>query len=232
VADGQPDAAEPSAPEPSPDDPVVASRATRHDDDHRGKFWRELPILIVVALAIAIVVKTFLVQAFYIPSESMEPTLQRGDRVLVCRFCYRLSDIERGDVIVFADPDPAPHDRGPISSALRWLAEGVGVAQPEDEDFIKRVAGLPGDVLELRRGQLYVNGEPIDEPYLASEEDTRSYGPVTVPDGMLFVLGDNRLVSGDSRLEPEEGGVGLVPVDRVIGRAFVIVWPPGRWGGL
>lgn len=233
MADGQPDAAEPSAPEPSPDEPVVASRATRHDgDDHRGKFWRELPILIVVALAIAIVVKTFLVQAFYIPSESMEPTLQRGDRVLVCRFCYRLSDIERGDVIVFADPDPAPHDRGPISSALRWLAEGIGVAQPEDEDFIKRVAGLPGDVLELRRGQLYVNGEPIEEPYLATDEDTRSYGPVTVPDGMLFVLGDNRLVSGDSRLEREEGGVGLVPVDRVIGRAFVIVWPPGRWGGL
>jgi signal peptidase I len=231
VADGQPDAAARSGPEEPSDQPVVASRAARHEDRH-GKFWRELPILIVVALAIAIVVKTFLVQAFYIPSESMEPTLQRGDRVLVCRFCYRIGDIERGDVIVFADPDPAPHDRGPIGSALRWLAEGIGVAQPEDEDFIKRVAGLPGDVLEIRRGQLYVNGGRVDEPYLASDEDTRSYGPVTVPDGMLFVLGDNRLVSGDSRLEPEEGGVGLVPVDRVIGRAFVKVWPPGRWGGL
>lgn len=232
MADRQPDAAEPSAPEPSNDDRVVGSRASRHDGHERGKFWRELPILIVVALAIAIVVKTFLVQAFYIPSESMEPTLLRGDRVLVCRFCYRLGDIERGDVVVFADPDPQPHDRGPVASALRWLAEGIGVAQPEDEDFIKRVAGLPGEVLEIRRGQLYVNGEAVDEPYLASEEDTRSYGPVTVPDGMLFVLGDNRLVSGDSRLEPEEGGVGLVPIDRVIGRAFVIVWPPGRWGGL
>jgi len=234
VADRQPDAAEHTpAPDTSPD-AVVPSRASRHrgDDGGHGRFWRELPVLILVALAIAIVVKTFLVQAFYIPSESMEPTLLRGDRVLVCRFCYRIGDIERGDVIVFADPDPDPHDRGPVAGALRWLAEGVGVAQPEDEDFIKRVAGLPGDVLEIRRGQLYVNGEEIDEPYLASAEDTRSYGPVTVPDGMLFVLGDNRLVSGDSRLEPEEGGVGLVPVDRVIGKAFVIVWPPGRWGGL
>jgi len=234
VADRQPDAVDPAPiPDPGSDDPVVASRATRHaDDGHRGKFWRELPILILIALVIAIVVKTFLVQAFYIPSESMEPTLVRGDRVLVCRFCYRFGDIERGDVVVFADPDPAPHERGPVSGALRWLAEGIGVAQPEDEDFIKRVAGLPGDVVEIRRGQLYVNGEAIDEPYLAAEEDTRSYGPVTVPDGMLFVLGDNRLVSGDSRLEPEEGGVGFVPVDRVIGRAFVIVWPPGHWGGL
>lgn len=231
MADGQPDAAAPSGPEDPSDRPLVASRASRHDE-RRGKFWRELPILIVVALAIAIVVKTFLVQAFYIPSESMEPTLQRGDRVLVCRFCYRIGEIERGDVIVFADPDPDPHDRGPVGSALRWLAEGIGVAQPEDEDFIKRVAGLPGDVLEIRRGQLYVNGGRVDEPYLASDEDTRSYGPVTVPDGMLFVLGDNRLVSGDSRLEPEEGGVGLVPIDRVIGQAFVIVWPPGRRGGL
>lgn len=232
MADRQPDAADSSTPETSAGTPVQGSRAQRHDDDGHGKFWRELPVLIVVALAIAIVVKTFLVQAFYIPSESMEPTLRRGDRVLVCRFCYRFGDIERGDVVVFADPDPEPHDRGPVASALRWLAEGIGVAQPEDEDFIKRVAGLPGDTLEIRRGQLYVNGEAVDEPYLASDEDTRSYGPVTVPDGMLFVLGDNRLVSGDSRLQPEEGGVGLVPVDRVIGRAFVIVWPPGRWGGL
>ena len=106
------------------------------------------------------------------------------------------------------------------------------MAQPEDEDFIKRVAGLPGDVVEIRRGQLYVNAEEIDEPYLSSNEDTRSYGPLTVPDGMLFVLGDNRPVSCDSRLEPDEGGVGLVPVDRVIGKAFVKVWPPSRWGGL
>jgi signal peptidase I len=234
VADRQPHAAEPAHDDgDAPPRELVPSRARRHDDDgHHGKLWRELPFLILIALVIAIVVKTFLVQAFYIPSESMEPTLQRGDRVLVCRFCYRFGDVERGDVIVFADPDPAPHERGLVASVVRWLAEGIGVAQPEDEDFIKRVAGLPGDVLEIRRGQLYVNGAEVDEPYLSPDVDTRSYGPVTVPDGMLFVLGDNRLVSGDSRLTPDEGGVGLVPTDRVIGEAFVIVFPPGRWGGL
>ncbi len=92
--------------------------------------------------------------------------------------------------------------------------------------------GLPGDIVELRRGELFVNGEEVSEPYLDPRVDTRAYGPVTVPDGMLFVLGDNRLRSGDSRLTPEQGGVGFVPEDKVIGQAFVIVWPPSRWGGL
>ncbi|HEX6130443.1 MAG TPA: signal peptidase I [Actinomycetota bacterium] len=195
-------------------------------------FWRELPVLIVAALLIAILIKTFLVQAFYIPSPSMEPTLVRGDRVLVCRICTRLGGVSRGDVIVFADPDPAPHeDDWFVRDALRWLAEGIGVAQPEDEDFIKRVIGLPGDVVEIRRGAVFVNGEPLDEPYLHRRADTRSFGLRTVPDGMLFVMGDNRLVSGDSRFPPPTG-VGLVPEDRVIGVAFVRVWPPPRWGGI
>jgi signal peptidase I len=195
-------------------------------------FWRELPVLIVAALLIAILIKTFLVQAFYIPSPSMEPTLVRGDRVLVCRICTRLGGVSRGDVIVFADPDPAPHeDDGLVRDALRWLAEGIGVAQPEDEDFIKRVIGMPGDVVEIRRGAVFVDGERLDEPYLHRRADTRSFGPRTVPDGMLFVMGDNRLVSGDSRFPPPTG-VGLVPEDRVIGVAFVRVWPPSRWGGI
>ena len=199
--------------------------------DRSGKgFWRELPVLVAIALLIAILIKSFLIQAFYIPSPSMEPTLVRGDRVLVCRICVRLGDVSRGDVIVFADPDPEPHaDDGFVRDAFRWLAEGVGVAQPEDEDFIKRVIGLPGDVVEIRRGNVFVNGERLDEPYLDPANDTRSFAPRTIPDGMLFVMGDNRLVSGDSRFEPPTG-VGLVPEDRVIGVAFVRVWPPSRWG--
>ena len=200
-------------------------------DEHKRGFWREFPVLVVIALAIAILIKTFLIQAFYIPSESMEPTLEKGDRVLVCRVCTRLGDVHRGDVIVFADPNPAPGEgHGFLGGVLRWLAEGVGVAQPEDEDFIKRVVGLPGDVVEIKEGgQLYVNGDPISEPYLNSARDIRAYGPAKVPDGMLFVLGDNRLISGDSRYPPPTG-VGLVPEDRVIGKAFVIVWPVRRWG--
>jgi signal peptidase I len=208
--------------DPPPDD----APAERSDKS----FWRELPVLVAIALLIAILIKSFLIQAFYIPSPSMEPTLVRGDRVLVCRVCVRFGDVSRGDVIVFADPDPEPHaDDGFARDAFRWLAEGVGVAQPEDEDFIKRVVGLPGDVVEIRRGNVFVNAERLDEPYLDEREDTRSFAPRTIPDGMLFVMGDNRLVSGDSRFEPPTG-VGLVPEDRVIGVAFVRVWPPSRWG--
>lgn len=195
-------------------------------------FWQELPILVVAALALAILIKTFLVQAFFIPSTSMLPTLEVGDRVIVCRICVRLSEPDRGDIIVFEDPQPnGGPDRGLVGGALHWLGEGIGVARPDDDDFIKRVAGLPGDVIEIRRGRLFVNGERVQEPYLSEQRDTRSFGPVTVPAGDLFVLGDNRLVSGDSRFDPPTG-VGLVPIDRVVGTAFVIVWPPGRWGGV
>jgi signal peptidase I len=209
-----------------------ASSAEGHEGDRGRRTWRELPVLVLVALVVAIVIKSFFVQAFYIPSASMEPTLRQGDRVLVCRICYRLSDIGRGDVIVFSDPGPSPADSGAFGAFVRWLGEGIGLAQPQDEDFIKRVIGLPGDVVELRAGELVVNGQPVQEPYLDPRKDTRSFGPVTVPDGDLFVLGDNRLVSGDSRLTPEEGGVGMVPQGNVIGKAFVMVWPPSRWGGI
>jgi signal peptidase I len=162
----------------------------------------------------------------------MEPGLQVGDRILVCRICMAFSDPAYGDVVVFADPTPEDQpDRGIVGGALHWLGEGIGVAQPDFEDFIKRVAGLPGDVIEINRGALFRNGERIREPYLDPGRDTRSFGPVTVPDGMLFVLGDNRLVSGDSRFEPPNG-VGMVPLDRVIGEAFVVVWPVSRWGGI
>lgn len=196
------------------------------------RFWRELPILLVAALAIAIVIKTFLVQAFFIPSASMAPTLQRGDRILVCRICVRVGGVDRGDVIVFEDPAPeAAEEHGPIEAAARWLAEGVGFAQPENKDFVKRVVGLPGDVVELHDGELFVNGERVEEPYLHPRIDTTPYGPVTVPDGMLFVLGDNRTQSGDSRFPPPTG-VGLVPEDAVIGTAFAIVYPPVRWGSV
>ena len=215
-----------------PADDADPSLAEHPADEHAPRFWRELPILLILALAIAILLKTFLVQAFYIPSISMSPTLEKGDRILVCRICVRVGGIDRGDVIVFSDPHPDPGvDRGPIGAALHWLGEGIGVAQPENEDFIKRVVGLPGDVVELHDGELFVNGEQVQEPYLNPEIDTSPYPPTTVPDGMLFVLGDNRAHSGDSRFEPPVG-VGFVPEGAVIGKAFVIVFPPSRWGWL
>ena len=193
------------------------------DQEERRSFLRELPILFIVALAVAIVLKTFVVQAFFIPSSSMEPTLEPGDRVLVQKVVY---GPDRGDVIVFSDPQGRPGpDRGIIGGFVHWLSSTLGIERPEHEDFIKRVIGLPGETVELRDGRLFVDGVRIREPYLKGAVDTRDYGPVKVPEGALFVLGDNRLNSNDSRF-----GLGFVPVDSVVGRAFAIVWRPSRVG--
>jgi signal peptidase I len=193
------------------------------EQEERGSFLHELPILFIVALAVAIVLKTFVVQAFFIPSGSMEPTLEPGDRVLVQKVVY---GPDRGDVIVFSDPQGRPGpDRGIVGGFVHWLSSTLGIERPEHEDFIKRVIGLPGETVELRDGRLFVDGVRIHEPYLKGAVDTRDYGPVRVPEGALFVLGDNRLNSNDSRF-----GLGFVPVDKVVGRAFAIVWPPSRVG--
>ena len=196
----------------------------------RWRFVGSFPFLIIVALGVAILIKSFLVQAFFIPSPSMEPTLKEGDRVLVNKVSYRFGDVGRHDVIVFVNPeaDAAP-DRGVVGGALHWLGEGIGVAQPENEDYIKRVIGLGGETLEIRDETVLIDGAPVEEPYLTREAKScnRDYGPVTVPPDSLFVMGDNRCNSADSRY-----GLGFVPVDKVIGRAFVIIWPPSDIGGL
>jgi len=202
---------------------VTLSEPRPAEQEQRGSFLRELPILFIVALAVAIVLKTLVVQAFFIPSSSMEPTLEPGDRVLVQKVVY---GPDRGDVIVFSDPKGRPGpDRGIVGGFVHWLSSTLGIERPEHEDFIKRVIGLPGETVELRDGRLYVDGVRIHESYLKGAVDTRDYGPVRVAEGALFVLGDNRLNSNDSRF-----GLGLVPVDKVVGRAFAIVWPPSRVG--
>ena len=204
---------------PSSASPVLAS-------------MRELVPLVVAALALAVLIKSFLVQAFFIPSVSMEPTLLPGDRILVCRICTLFDDVTPGDVIVFSDPNPGPEtDRGVVGGFLHWLWEGIGVARPEHDDFIKRVVAVGGDTWEISDGGVFVNGSRIEEPYLATEPDTRDFGPEVVPDGMLFVLGDNRAHSGDSRFPPP-AGLGYVPEEDVIGEAFVIAWPLDRIGGI
>lgn len=237
MSDG-PDLAPPStAPATSPAPDAVPGEPAPIPDGPRPEPWfsglREFALLTIAALAIAIVLKTFVVQAFYIPSVSMFPTLHVGDRILVNRLAYRFGDIDRGDVIVFADPSPdASHDRGIVGGLVHFLAQGIGVVRPDDDDFIKRVIGLPGDVVEMRRGTVYVNGVPLEEPYVNQEDlSTADLPPTSVPDGMLFVMGDNRNHSGDSRYQPP-AGLGFVPVERVIGKAVVIVWPPSRIGGV
>jgi signal peptidase I len=188
------------------------------------------PFLVVLALLVAILIKSFLVQAFFIPSDSMVPTLHRGDRVLVNKLAYLGGHVGRTDVIVFANPNgPKEPERGPLSAFLHWLAEGLGVARPANEDYIKRVVGLPGETVEIKDHTVFVNGRPLAEPYLTEEARScnREFGPVTVPPRSLFVLGDNRCNSADSRF-----GLGSVPIDAVVGRAFLIIWPPGDVGGL
>jgi signal peptidase I len=203
-----------------------ASKNGKKDDRGPLSFLRELPVLLLVAFLLALLIKTFLVQAFYIPSESMEFTLDVGDRVLVNKVVYHFHPPRRGDVIVFEDPHPAPTEhRGAVSAFVHWLTEGLGVSTSPEKDFIKRVIAVPGDTLEINgQGDVYINGKKIGEPYVSPQnQDSRSYGPVTIPQDKLFVMGDNRANSNDSRL-----GLGLVPYDKVIGRAFVIIWPPSR----
>src|SRR4051812_24561982 len=201
----------------------------RHRGSSKGKgpfsFLKELPALIIIAFLLALLIKSFLVQAFYIPSGSMEPTLDIGDRVLVNKLAYKFNPPSRFDVIVFSDPTPGPAEhRGAISGFLHWVTEGLGFSAPPNEDFIKRVIGLPGDTVEERNGVIYVNGKPLKEPYVIPDptgseprfKDRRSIPPVKVEAGHLFVLGDNRANSNDSRYD-----LGQIPIDKVIGKAFI-----------
>jgi signal peptidase I len=183
----------------------------------------------VLAIVLALLIKTFLVQAFVIPSGSMEDTLKPGDRVLVNRLVERFHPPRRGEVIVLEDHNITDQiHRTAISSLLHWLTQGIGVTSgPKEEYKIKRVIGLPGETVEIDRCVVYIDGKPLAEPYVTPSRNRVEcqYGPVRVPKESLFVLGDNRDESGDSRF-----GLGMIPFDKVVGRAFVIMWPPSRWG--
>jgi signal peptidase I len=191
---------------------------------------RELVVLLVAAFLLALLIKTFLIQAFYIPSESMEPTLDVGDRVLVNKVVYHLHPPRRGDIIVFEDPHPAAEPaRNPVSAFLHWLTEGLGATTPREKDFIKRVVALPGETIEIRAGRVFIDGRQLDERYLPTPRPPMpDFGPELVPPNTLFVMGDNRGNSQDSR----SSALGVIPYSKVIGRAFVVIWPPSRIGWL
>ncbi|MEV7012323.1 signal peptidase I [Streptosporangium sp. NPDC051022] len=200
----------------------------------KGSFWRELPIMIVVALLLALLIKTFIVQAFYIPSGSMENTLQINDRVLVNKLVYHVRDIERGDIVVFAGVDSWKGEvdfeepTNPVSSFLRWTGTLFGLV-PGERDYIKRVIGVAGDKVKCcdAQGRITVNGVPLDEKGYLFPGNKPSDDPfeITVPAGRLWVMGDHRGASSDSRAHQGDPGGGAIPADQVIGRAFVIVWP-------
>src|SRR5689334_13088136 len=194
---------------------------------------REVVLVLVVALGLSLLIKTFLVQAFFIPSPSMESTLIRGDRVLVSKLTPGPFDLKRGDVVVFADPDNwlSPTERapeGPIREGIRSGLMFVGLLPADsDEHLIKRVIGLPGDKVVCcdAKGRVSVNGTALDEPYLYPG-DSPSDQPfsITVPAGRLWVMGDHRSDSADSRAHPDSFG-GTIPLSDVVGKAFVKVWP-------
>ena len=198
--------------------------------------WWDIPVTIAVALGVVLLITTFLVKPFSIPSGSMENTLQVGDRVLVNRAVFKVRDVERGDVVVFdgsgsfVPPQVAP-DRDPITGALVWVGQSFGLVAPDSTDFIKRVIGTGGDRVTCcdAQGQLTVNGAPLVEDYLFPG-DAPSLQPfdVEVPDGMLWVMGDHRSASADSRSHMGDPGGGFVPESSVIGRAMTVVWPISR----
>lgn len=182
------------------DDATDAGPGSAERSRHPARAAIEWVAVVVAALTVAAVVKTYLLQAFYIPSGSMEHTLEVNDRVLVNKVSYRLHDVHRGDVVVFERPETTSGD-------------------PEIKDLIKRVVALPGETVEVADGRVLVDGRPLAESYLAP--GTQTYGAVrtTVPPGHLWVMGDNRSNSSDSRV------FGPIDEDLVVGRAFVKVWP-------
>ena len=199
----------------------------RSDRGPWSRFFRELPGVIILALALAILIKTFLVQAFFIPSPSMLPTLEIDDRVLVSKPAYRFHGPEHGDLIVFNSPlltDERPETLW--ERVVRNVLEGVGVRTARVEDLIKRVIAVGGDRLEIRDNQVRVNGVALDEPYLEPGYYMNDLAPLYVPARHVWVMGDNRDNSQDSRR------FGPVPMDDVIGRAFVRIWPVPRWDRL
>lgn len=201
--------------------------STEQEGDSLLAFLRELPVLLLVAFLLAFLLRTFVLQVFFIPSGSMEPTLQEQDRIVVEKLTYLVREPQRGEVIVFAGDDPveAP-DEGTWSRITRGVGQFLGLVPVDAQDFVKRVIGLPGDTVLIDDGVVYVNGTAIDEPYVVNEDD-RSSGPFEVPPGELFVLGDNRPNSSDSRF-----GLGFVEVEDVVGRAAFVLWPPDHFGGL
>jgi len=212
----QDDASDPTTPrsgttppgsDSAPAQPAAVSRKQKQRSSTRNLM--EWVVVIIGAVVVAILIKTFVVQAFRIPSESMTPTLEIGDRVMVNKLSYDAHDLNRGDVVVFNRPPGLP-------------------SGPDDpKDLIKRVIGLPGDTVVAKDGSMYVNDKRLEEPYLPETAKTYNLDdPVEIPEGEVWVMGDNRTNSEDSR------AFGPIDTDSIVGRAFMVMWPLGRIGAL
>ncbi len=203
----------------------------------RRDAWWDLPLTFIIAFGFVLLLTTFVARPFSIPSGSMEDTLQVGDRVLVNKVTYRLRPIERGDVVVFDGTDSfvaagEVPQRDPITGALSWLGQSVGVVPPDSTDYVKRVIGLAGDHVVCcdAEGRITVNDVPLDEDSYIFPGDVPSdmNFDVIVPEGKLWMMGDHRSNSADSRYHLGDPGGGMVPQSRVVGRVMNVLWPLGR----
>jgi len=200
----------------------------------KGSLLREFPVLVIVALLVSLLIKTFLVQFFYIPSGSMENTLQIQDRVAVNRLPIISKNISRGDVVVFRDPanwlpEIDETTSNPVIAKVKSGLVAVGILpNPAKQYLVKRAIGIAGDqvVCCTKRGLLTVNGTAIKEPYIfAGNAPSEMNFDVTVPKGKIWVMGDHRAASADSRYHQEDVNGGMVPVSRITGRVFAVIWP-------
>lgn len=205
-------------------------------------FARDLVLIVLAALVVSFLIKTFLIRSFFIPTDSMEPTLVRDDRIIVSQLTPDVINVQRGDVVVFVDPggwlsiQQGVSEDDPLSRILNGISYFVGLSSPnDDQHLVKRVVGLPGDTVMCcdDLGAMSVNGIPLDEPYLSLPSGVNKVSSddfeVTVPADSLWVMGDNRYNSADSRRNTDKPGGGFVPMDNVVGRAIVISWPTERW---
>ncbi len=234
-------------PSGTPEAPAERSRRGRSRGKKKGSFWKELPILIVTALVLTVLIQAFVARVYVIPSQSMERTLHgctgcNNDRVLVDKITYRFSDPKPGDVVVFRGPQTwmenefeTPKTSNPVVGFFQGVASLLGFGAPDEKDFVKRVIATGGQTVSCcdPQNRVLVDGKPLNEPYVYWEPGKApgqdEFKPVTVPRGDLWVMGDNRNDSADSRVQGGGGLNGVVPVSNVIGKAQFIVLPPTRW---
>lgn len=243
-----------------PDDTATGGGRQGGGDDRRrkkakkkGSFWKELPILIVVALVLTFLIQTFIARVYIIPSGSMEQTLHgctgcTGDRILVDKVVYNFSDPSPGDVVVFRAPNGWARSEFQVNRSenafVHWLKEfgaAVGLGPPQEYDLVKRVIAVGGQTVSCcdAQNRVQVDGKSLNEPYVfwqpgtgGPSDEKNEFEPVKVPQGAVWVMGDNRNNSFDSRFQNGGGTNGVVPLDNVIGKARTIIWPPGRWAGI
>jgi signal peptidase I len=240
---------EPTEPKESDSTDETATDSPKPKAKKRRAFWIEMVVLIAIALVLTTVIQTFVARVFLIPSESMEQTLHGcpncyGDRVLVDKVTYLFHDPRPGDVVVFERPSTwSRSDFGTQQGSDSWLRKvtsllTLGVVGSNEDDVVKRVIAVGGQTVRCcdEQGRVEVNGSSLDEPYIywtnGAPDGRQEFGEITIPDGMLWVMGDNRNNSSDSRFQGGGGIAGLVPVDNVIGKARYVVLPPSRWQGV